>query len=63
MFLVCRSERDFYLIFDVFMLKSHPAVNTPVKEAVQEGSQEPAEGSEEKAGAKRRKFSVPKVSG
>ncbi|XP_063996699.1 PC4 and SFRS1-interacting protein isoform X2 [Pogoniulus pusillus] len=42
--------------------QSHPAVNTPVKEAVQEGSQEPAEGSEEKAGAKRRKFSVPKLS-
>lgn len=42
--------------------QSHPAVNTPVKETVQEGSQEPAEGSEEKAGAKRRKFSVPKLS-
>ncbi|KFP47767.1 Lens epithelium-derived growth factor, partial [Cathartes aura] len=41
---------------------SHPAVNTPVKETVQESSQEPAEGSEEKAGAKRRKSSVPKLS-
>ncbi|NXX44732.1 PSIP1 factor, partial [Tricholaema leucomelas] len=41
--------------------QSHPAVNTPVKETVQEGSQEPAEGSEEKAGAKRRKFTVPKL--
>uniref|UniRef100_A0A663F4Y6 PC4 and SRSF1 interacting protein 1 n=1 Tax=Aquila chrysaetos chrysaetos TaxID=223781 RepID=A0A663F4Y6_AQUCH len=41
--------------------QSHPAVNTPIKETVQEGSQEPAEGSEEKAGAKRRKSSVPKV--
>lgn len=44
------------------MLKSHPAVNTPIKETVQESSQEPAEGSEEKAGTKRRKSSVPKVS-
>ncbi|XP_074022892.1 PC4 and SFRS1-interacting protein [Numenius arquata] len=42
--------------------QSHPAVNTPIKETVQEGSQEPAEGSEEKAGAKRRKSSVPKLS-
>ncbi|XP_014808091.1 PREDICTED: PC4 and SFRS1-interacting protein isoform X2 [Calidris pugnax] len=42
--------------------QSHPAVNTPIKETVQEGSQEPAEGSEEKAGAKRRKPSVPKLS-
>ncbi|XP_068279859.1 PC4 and SFRS1-interacting protein [Nyctibius grandis] len=42
--------------------QSHPAVNTPIKEAVQESSQEPAEGSEEKAGAKRRKSSVPKLS-
>ncbi|KFR10596.1 Lens epithelium-derived growth factor, partial [Opisthocomus hoazin] len=42
--------------------QSHPAVNTPIKEAVQEGSQEPAEGNEEKAGAKRRKSSVPKLS-
>ncbi|NXG45337.1 PSIP1 factor, partial [Psilopogon haemacephalus] len=42
--------------------QSHPAVNTPVKETGQEGSQEPAEGSEEKVGAKRRKFSVPKLS-
>ncbi|KFQ52993.1 Lens epithelium-derived growth factor, partial [Pelecanus crispus] len=41
---------------------SHPAVNTPIKEAVQESSQEPAEGSEEKAGVKRRKSSVPKLS-
>ena len=60
--LVCSSGRDLDLIFDVFLLKSHPAVNTPIKEAVQEGSQEPAEGNEEKAGAKRRKSSVPKVS-
>ncbi|XP_035751473.1 PC4 and SFRS1-interacting protein [Egretta garzetta] len=42
--------------------QSHPAVNTPIKETVQESSQEPAEGSEEKAGAKRRKPSVPKLS-
>lgn len=49
------------LIFDV-LLKSHPAVNTPIKETIQESSQEPVEGSEEKAGAKRRKASVPKVS-
>ncbi|XP_054034044.1 PC4 and SFRS1-interacting protein isoform X2 [Dryobates pubescens] len=42
--------------------QSHPAVNTAVKETVQESSQELAEGSEEKAGAKRRKFSVPKLS-
>ncbi|NWS54925.1 PSIP1 factor, partial [Chunga burmeisteri] len=42
--------------------QSHPAVNTPIKETVQESSQEPAEGSEEKAGAKRRKSSVPKLS-
>ncbi|NXD86170.1 PSIP1 factor, partial [Halcyon senegalensis] len=41
--------------------QSHPAVNTPSKEAVQESSQEPAEGSEEKAGAKRRKSSVSKL--
>ncbi|KFW73935.1 Lens epithelium-derived growth factor, partial [Phalacrocorax carbo] len=41
--------------------QSHSAVNTPVKETVQESSQEPAEGSEEKAGAKRRKSSVPKL--
>ncbi|XP_075595799.1 PC4 and SFRS1-interacting protein isoform X1 [Balearica regulorum gibbericeps] len=39
-----------------------PAVNTPVKETVQESSQEPAEASEEKAGAKRRKSSVTKLS-
>lgn len=42
--------------------KTLPAVNTPAKETVQESSQEPAEGSEEKAGAKRRKSSVSKVS-
>ncbi|KAM9507999.1 PC4 and SFRS1-interacting protein isoform 1-T1 [Guaruba guarouba] len=42
--------------------QSHPAVNPPIKETVQEGTQEPAEGSEEKAGAKRRKNSVPKLS-
>ncbi|NWW42778.1 PSIP1 factor, partial [Pedionomus torquatus] len=41
---------------------SHPAVNTPIKETVQESNQEPTEGSEEKAGAKRRKSSVPKLS-
>ncbi|NWW68334.1 PSIP1 factor, partial [Ifrita kowaldi] len=40
----------------------HPAVNTPVNETVEESSQEPAEGSEEKAGAKRKKCSVPKLS-
>ncbi|XP_074789358.1 PC4 and SFRS1-interacting protein [Athene noctua] len=38
--------------------QSHPAINTPLKETVQE----PAEGSEEKPGAKRRKSSVPKLS-
>ncbi|KFM04168.1 Lens epithelium-derived growth factor [Aptenodytes forsteri] len=42
--------------------QSHPAINTPIKETVQESSQEPAEGSEEKVGAKRRKSSVPKLS-
>ncbi|KAM6105478.1 LOW QUALITY PROTEIN: PC4 and SFRS1-interacting protein [Pterocles gutturalis] len=42
--------------------QSHPAINTPIKETVQESSQEPAEGSEEKAGAKRRKAAVPKLS-
>ncbi|KFP24357.1 Lens epithelium-derived growth factor [Colius striatus] len=42
--------------------QSHPAVNTPIKETVQENSQEPVEGSEEKAGAKRRKSSVSKLS-
>uniref|UniRef100_A0A8C6JTI9 Uncharacterized protein n=1 Tax=Melopsittacus undulatus TaxID=13146 RepID=A0A8C6JTI9_MELUD len=42
--------------------QSHPAANPPIKETVQEGTQEPAEGSEEKAGAKRRKNSVPKLS-
>ncbi|NWV07563.1 PSIP1 factor, partial [Ptilonorhynchus violaceus] len=40
----------------------HPAINTPVNETVEESSQEPAEGSEEKAGAKRKKCSVPKLS-
>ncbi|XP_023799372.1 PC4 and SFRS1-interacting protein [Cyanistes caeruleus] len=40
----------------------HPAINTPISEAVEESSQEPAEGSEEKAGAKRKKSSVPKLS-
>lgn len=61
-FLLCSSGGDLDLIFGGFILKSHPAVNTPIKETVQESSQEPAEGSEEKAGAKRRKSSVPKVS-
>ncbi|NXY48284.1 PSIP1 factor, partial [Ceuthmochares aereus] len=42
--------------------QSHPAINTPIKETVHEGRQEPAEGSEEKAGAKRRKSSIPKLS-
>ncbi|XP_064357378.1 PC4 and SFRS1-interacting protein isoform X2 [Dromaius novaehollandiae] len=42
--------------------QSHPAVNSPIKETVQESSPEPAEGSEEKAGAKRRKPAVPKLS-
>ncbi|NXK46562.1 PSIP1 factor, partial [Chauna torquata] len=42
--------------------QSHPAVNTSIKETVQESSQEPAEGSEEKSGAKRRKPAVPKLS-
>ncbi|NXI58255.1 PSIP1 factor, partial [Chloroceryle aenea] len=41
--------------------QSHPAVATSSKEAVQESSREPAEGSEEKAGAKRRKPSVSKL--
>ncbi|XP_058679548.1 PC4 and SFRS1-interacting protein [Ammospiza nelsoni] len=40
----------------------HPAVNTPISETVEESSQEPAEGSEEKAGAKRKKCSAPKLS-
>ncbi|NWX35212.1 PSIP1 factor, partial [Notiomystis cincta] len=40
----------------------HPAINTPINETVEESSQEPAEGSEEKAGAKRKKSSVPKLS-
>lgn len=59
--LLCSSGMALDLIFDV-LLKSHPAVNTPIKETIQESSQEPVEGSEEKAGAKRRKASVPKVS-
>ncbi|XP_061230654.1 PC4 and SFRS1-interacting protein [Neopsephotus bourkii] len=42
--------------------QSHSAVNPPIKETAQEGTQEPAEGSEEKAGAKRRKNFVPKLS-
>lgn len=46
----------------IFLLKSHPAVNTSIKETIQESSPEAAEGSEEKAGAKRRKPSIPKVS-
>ncbi|NXA76931.1 PSIP1 factor, partial [Thryothorus ludovicianus] len=40
----------------------HPAINTPINETVEEGSQEPADGSEEKAGAKRKKCSLPKLS-
>ncbi|NXR22870.1 PSIP1 factor, partial [Cinclus mexicanus] len=40
----------------------HPAINTPINETVEESNQEPAEGSEEKAGAKRKKCSVPKLS-
>ncbi|RMC19336.1 hypothetical protein DUI87_03945 [Hirundo rustica rustica] len=40
----------------------HPAINTAINETVEESSQEPAEGSEEKAGAKRKKCSVPKLS-
>ncbi|NXO67113.1 PSIP1 factor, partial [Phainopepla nitens] len=40
----------------------HPAINTSINETVEESSQEPAEGSEEKAGAKRKKCSVPKLS-
>ncbi|KAF4802921.1 PC4 and SFRS1-interacting protein [Turdus rufiventris] len=40
----------------------HPAINTPISETVEESSQESAEGSEEKAGAKRKKCSVPKLS-
>ncbi|XP_067172445.1 PC4 and SFRS1-interacting protein [Apteryx mantelli] len=42
--------------------QSHPAVNSPIKETVQESSPEPAEGSEEKAGVKRRKPAVSKLS-
>ncbi|NXX73742.1 PSIP1 factor, partial [Urocolius indicus] len=42
--------------------QSHPAVNAPIKETVQESSQEPAEGSDEKAGVKRRKCPVSKLS-
>lgn len=59
--LFCSSGSNLDVIFDVFVLKSHPAVNTAIKETVQESSQEPPEGSEEKAGAKRRKSSIPKV--
>ncbi|NXM08028.1 PSIP1 factor, partial [Tyrannus savana] len=40
----------------------HPAINAPINETVEESSQEPAEGSEEKAGAKKKKCSVPKLS-
>ncbi|NXA90464.1 PSIP1 factor, partial [Melanocharis versteri] len=40
----------------------HPAINTPINETVEESSQEPAEGNEEKAGVKRKKCSVPKLS-
>ncbi|NXQ30199.1 PSIP1 factor, partial [Alaudala cheleensis] len=40
----------------------HPAINTPINETVEESSQDPAEGSEEKAGAKRKKCSIPKLS-
>ncbi|NXT63693.1 PSIP1 factor, partial [Chaetops frenatus] len=40
----------------------HPAINSPINETVEESSQEPAEGSEEKAGPKRKKCSVPKLS-
>eukprot|EP00076_Gallus_gallus_P016336 XP_015135618.1 lens epithelium-derived growth factor isoform X2 [Gallus gallus] len=40
---------------------SHPAVNTSIKETIQESSPEAAEGSEEKSGAKRRKPSIPKA--
>ncbi|NXH97539.1 PSIP1 factor, partial [Pachycephala philippinensis] len=40
----------------------HPAINTPINETVEESNQEPAEGSEEKTGAKRKKCSVPKLS-
>ncbi|NXS61261.1 PSIP1 factor, partial [Brachypteracias leptosomus] len=41
--------------------QSQAAVNAPIKETVQESSQEPTEGNEEKAGAKRRKNPVPKL--
>ncbi|XP_021235267.1 PC4 and SFRS1-interacting protein isoform X2 [Numida meleagris] len=41
---------------------SHPAVNTSIKETVQESGPETAEGSEEKPGAKRRKPAIPKLS-
>ncbi|KAJ7406274.1 Lens epithelium-derived growth factor [Willisornis vidua] len=40
----------------------HPAISTPVNETVEESSQEPTEGSEEKAGVKKKKCSVPKLS-
>ncbi|XP_013158005.1 PC4 and SFRS1-interacting protein [Falco biarmicus] len=41
--------------------QSHPSVNATIKEAVQEGGQEPAGRSEEKAVAKRRKPTVRKL--
>ncbi|NWI61650.1 PSIP1 factor, partial [Calyptomena viridis] len=40
----------------------HPTINTPINETVEESSQEPAEANEEKAGAKKKKCSVPKLS-
>ncbi|NXA38752.1 PSIP1 factor, partial [Eudromia elegans] len=42
--------------------QSHSAVNSPLKETVQESSPEPAEGIEEKGGTKRRKPAVSKLS-
>ncbi|NXN82720.1 PSIP1 factor, partial [Bombycilla garrulus] len=50
---------SFLMLF--FKLKPHPAINTSINETVEESGQEPAEGSEEKAGAKRKKCSVPKL--
>nr|XP_006117885.1 PC4 and SFRS1-interacting protein isoform X1 [Pelodiscus sinensis] len=41
--------------------QSHPNVNNPVKETVEESCQEPSEGSEEKVGAKRRKSTTSKL--
>ncbi|NXB77125.1 PSIP1 factor, partial [Donacobius atricapilla] len=38
------------------------SISTAISETVEESSQEPAEGSEEKAGAKRKKCSIPKLS-